>query len=68
MNNPLRYTDPSGYTWWSHFTNWVGDNWKPIVAVAAATAFCIATGGFGAALIGAGCIWNWKSCCPSNKR
>jgi hypothetical protein len=54
MNNPLKYTDPSGYTWWSHFTNWVGDNWKPIVAVAAATAFCIATGGFGAALIGAG--------------
>jgi hypothetical protein len=54
MGNPFRYTDPSGYNWWSDFTHWVGNSWKPILAVAAATVFCITTGGFGAALIGAG--------------
>ena len=25
LNNPLKYTDPSGYTWWGHFWNWVGE-------------------------------------------
>lgn len=25
LNNPLKYTDPSGYTWWSSFWNWVGE-------------------------------------------
>jgi RHS repeat-associated protein len=23
LNNPLAYTDPSGYTWWSHFKGWL---------------------------------------------
>lgn len=35
LNNPLKYTDSSGYTWLSHFTGWVGDNWKTIVTIAA---------------------------------
>ncbi|MGV8138342.1 MAG: RHS repeat-associated core domain-containing protein [Mangrovibacterium sp.] len=25
LNNPLKYTDPSGYTWWGHFWNWAGE-------------------------------------------
>ncbi len=28
MGNPLRYIDPSGYTWLSHFFNWIGSS-KP---------------------------------------
>jgi RHS repeat-associated protein len=24
LNNPLKYADPSGYTWWSNFWDWVG--------------------------------------------
>ncbi len=34
LNNPFRYTDPSGYTWWA-------ENWKPI----ATTASSILVGG-----------------------
>ena len=30
LNNPLMYTDPSGYTWMSHFGGWIGENWKTI--------------------------------------
>ncbi len=26
LNNPLKYTDPTGYTWWSHFWDWVGES------------------------------------------
>ena len=25
LNNPLSYTDPTGYSWWSHFSNWVSN-------------------------------------------
>jgi len=35
LNNPLRYFDPSGYTWLSHFTRWMGDNWQAVATVAA---------------------------------
>ena len=57
LNNPLRYTDPSGYTWWSHFTGWTGEHWKPIAATVATAAIITAgillTGGASAVLIGA---------------
>ena len=33
-NNPIKYIDPSGYSWWSSFWNWISDNWQGIVAVA----------------------------------
>lgn len=26
MNNPLKYTDPTGNTWWSHFTGWLDEH------------------------------------------
>ncbi|MDD4991454.1 MAG: FG-GAP-like repeat-containing protein [Paludibacter sp.] len=29
LNNPFKYTDPSGYTWWA-------ENWQPVVTTAAA--------------------------------
>lgn len=44
MNNPLMYTDPSGYSWWSHFTGWVGEHWKPIVTTVAAVAVGVVVG------------------------
>ncbi len=25
LNNPLKYNDPSGNTWWSHFKNWINE-------------------------------------------
>ena len=25
LNNPLKYTDPSGYSLWSHFWGWAGE-------------------------------------------
>ena len=31
LNNPLLYTDPTGYTWLSHLTGWIGENWKPLL-------------------------------------
>jgi len=58
LNNPLKYTDPSGYTW--GIFNWVGNNWRDIVTVTAAigvtvgvAAICVATGGLGAVAIAA---------------
>jgi RHS repeat-associated protein len=48
MNNPLMYTDPSGYSWWSHFTNWVGNNWKPIAIAAVAIGVTVLTAGLAA--------------------
>jgi RHS repeat-associated protein len=76
LNNPLRYTDPSGYTWWSHFTNWVGENKAAIltgaylVGAAVVTVFCPVAGMamFGAYLGGMSAnngkinmgSWNWK--------
>jgi RHS repeat-associated protein len=50
LNNPLMYTDPSGYSWWSHFTNWVGDNWKPITVAAVAIGVTVLTAGLAAPL------------------
>ncbi len=26
VNNPLKYTDPTGQTWWSHFKGWWGEH------------------------------------------
>ncbi len=57
MNNPLMYTDPSGYTWFSHFGNWISQNWKPIVTTIATaaiiTAACLIPGVGEAAFLGA---------------
>jgi len=56
INNPLRYTDPTGYTWLSRFGNWIGDNWKPIItttlAIGITAVVTIATGGAGAVVSG----------------
>jgi RHS repeat-associated protein len=55
LNNPLKYTDPSGYTWFSSFGNWVADNWKPIVttvvAVAVGVVVTVATAGIGSPVV-----------------
>ena len=56
MNNPLMYTDPSGYTWFSQFGGWLGKVGRPILetavgigvgiaAVAGVAALTVATGG-----------------------
>ncbi len=58
MNNPLRFTDPTGYTW--GIFKWVGNNWHSIVTVAvtvgvtiAVAAICASTCGLGAVAIAA---------------
>ncbi len=28
LNNPLRYIDPNGNSWWSHFWNWAGNRFN----------------------------------------
>lgn len=49
MNNPLMYTDPSGYTWFSRFGDWLGSTGikllTTIVSVGAAVVVTVATGG-----------------------
>ena len=30
MNNPLMYTDPSGYTWFTQLGNWLGSTGRTI--------------------------------------
>jgi len=42
-NNPLNYTDPSGYFW--GIGSWVKKNWKTVVAIAVAVVITVATGG-----------------------
>ena len=55
VNNPLKYIDPSGYTWLSKFNSWIKSNWKPIVttavAVAAGIAVAVLTGGIGSPIL-----------------
>lgn len=56
LNNPLKYFDPSGYTWWSHFTGWVGGNWDKIVTgayLAASAVVSIIAPPVGVAMFGA---------------
>ena len=57
MNNPLMYTDPSGYTWFSQFGDWISQNWKPILSTIATaaiiTAACLIPGVGEAACLGA---------------
>jgi RHS repeat-associated protein len=61
VNNPLIFVDCNGYTWISHFGYWVGQNWKPIVTIAATVVVVgvvtVATAGMGtlaaAAVVGA---------------
>jgi hypothetical protein len=43
MNNPLKYTDPSGYTWWSHFWGWAGEKGSKAAATAGKLAAWIVT-------------------------
>jgi RHS repeat-associated protein len=45
MNNPLMYTDPSGYSWF-------GDHWKAIVTIGVAIAVSVATAGLLSPAIG----------------
>jgi len=51
LNNPLSFTDPSGYSWFSRACSWVGKNWRPIVttvvAVAVGVVVTVATAGIG---------------------
>ena len=42
MNNPLLYVDYNGYTLFGSFFRWVGENWKPIVTIAAQVAVAVA--------------------------
>lgn len=48
LNNPFRYTDPSGYTWWA-------ENWQPVVTTAASfvvgVGVGILTGGIGSVVV-----------------
>lgn len=46
LNNPLVYTDPSGYA----FKDWFEENWRPIVAVTVAIAVTSATAGMASGL------------------
>ncbi|MBL7772240.1 MAG: VCBS repeat-containing protein [Chitinophagaceae bacterium] len=54
INNPLAYTDPSGYSWFSKVfkkaAKWVGKNWKTIVTTAVAITVGYFTLGTGAGL------------------
>ena len=56
MNNPFKYTDPSGKSWISDAFNWIGQNWKTIVTVAATVVVAVGvgvlTGGMGLAAAG----------------
>ena len=65
MNNPLMYTDPSGYTWFTQLGGWLGSTGRSIVetavgigagiaAVAGVAALTVATGGLD--LLAAGVI------------
>lgn len=52
MNNPLRYVDPSGYTWFSSFGDWLGSGGKQVLTTAVTigvavgvTAIIVASGG-----------------------
>jgi len=58
LNNPLMYTDPSGYTWFTQFGNWLGNDGRFVANTAVTigvtvgvTAICVATGGLGAVAI-----------------
>jgi RHS repeat-associated protein len=42
LNNPLKYSDPSGYTWFSNFGDWLGSSGKTIVTITAACAVAVA--------------------------
>ncbi len=50
-NNPLKYTDPSGHSWfskqWKKLKKWTKKNWRTIVTIAVVTVATIATGWFG---------------------
>jgi len=57
LNNPLRYTDPSGYTWFSHLGRWLGSDGSGFVTTLttigvafAVAAICVSTGGIGLGL------------------
>ena len=57
-NNPLKYTDPSGHSWWTKATSWVKKNWKTIVTVIVAIVVTVITAGLAAPLIGTlGAVW-----------
>ncbi|MBN2785890.1 MAG: VCBS repeat-containing protein [Pontiellaceae bacterium] len=68
-NNPLTYTDPSGYSWWSsHVTKWWRDvvdfheqYWKPIVVTVIAVTVTILTAGLAAPLVGGVMSGVWGS-------
>lgn len=56
INNPLAYTDPSGYSWkwltkpFKSITKWISKNWKNIVTTAVAIAVTVVTAGWGWAI------------------
>ncbi|MBN2684046.1 MAG: VCBS repeat-containing protein [Pontiellaceae bacterium] len=68
-NNPLTYTDPSGYSWWSdHVTQWGRDTadfleqyWKPIVVTVIAVTVTVFTAGLAAPAVGGVVSGAWGS-------
>jgi hypothetical protein len=55
LNNPLKYTDISGNSWWSHFWGWAGENAGSIITtvyLVAAVATCFVNPVLGGAMIG----------------
>jgi RHS repeat-associated protein len=75
LNNPLKYIDPSGYTWLSQLGKWISKNGNQIITIAATVvvvaAVTVATAGMGTlaagAIIGAaggftsGAVGTWLS-------
>ena len=59
MNNPLMYTDPSGYTWFTQLGNWLGSTGRTIAEVAVGIGVGIAvtalTGGLDLITVGVLC-------------
>jgi hypothetical protein len=56
LNNPLKYTDPTGH-FWEEIGNWFKNNWKAIVAAVAVVAVVvISIVTFGVGLIGVGTL------------
>jgi RHS repeat-associated protein len=59
LNNPLKYTDPSGYTWWSHFWGWSKENKQAVVTtvtIVVAVTVTVATAGMASPLLAAAIV------------
>jgi RHS repeat-associated protein len=50
VNNPLKFTDPTGEGLWKSVGKWWDKNWKTVAIVAAVVAITVVTGGAGGVL------------------